>query len=74
MIFSHLCVYVFSSAGFIRMVICMYSDNLNVLVTVLPSVLLTVFNVGNYRREAVGAKQTSDFFNPQNKDAMLMRK
>ena len=55
--------------------ICMYSDNLNVLVTVLlPSVLLTVFNVGNYRREAVGAKQTSDFFNPQNKDAMLMRK
>lgn len=38
------------------------------------SVLLTVFNVGNYRREAVGAKQTSDFFNPLNKDAMQLRK
>ena len=36
--------------------------------------LLSVFNVGNYRRQAVGAKQPSDFFDPQNKDAMQLRR
>lgn len=33
-----------------------------------------VFNVGNYRRQAVGAKQPSDFFDPHNKDAMQLRR
>lgn len=32
-----------------------------------------VFNVGDYRRKAVGAKQSYDFFNPENKEAQDAR-
>jgi broad specificity phosphatase PhoE len=33
-----------------------------------------VFNVGNYRRQEVGAKQSAEFFDPHNKEAMARRR
>ena len=32
-----------------------------------------VFNVGNYRRKNVGARQSHNFFDPDNKDAIQQR-
>lgn len=32
-----------------------------------------VFNVGNYRREAVGASSTHDFFDPSNEKSSIVR-
>ena len=31
------------------------------------------FNVGEYRRDAVGAKKSSEFFHPENKEAIAAR-
>lgn len=37
-------------------------------------VVIIVFNVGEYRRNALGASKTYDFFHPENKDAVEARK
>ncbi len=36
--------------------------------------IVVVFNVGEYRRGAVGANKTHDFFHPENKEAQKQRK
>lgn len=40
----------------------------------MPSVLLAVFNLGVYRREAVRAYKSYDFFRHDNEEAMKIRK
>ncbi len=42
-----------------------------IIVNINDTVL--VFNVGQYRREAVGTKKSYEFFDPNNKDAQDAR-
>ncbi len=48
-----------------------YSIYNYIIVNINDTVL--VFNVGQYRREAVGTKKSYEFFDPNNKDAQDAR-
>lgn len=39
-----------------------------------PSVCASVFNVGQYRRDAAGSYNSFEFFRPDNTEAMKIRK
>ena len=58
--------YVFSSYGSVFPIIP--------YVTVLTLCCSVVINVGEYRREAVGANKSHDFFHPNNEEAQKQRR